>query len=326
MLGPVETDGDGRATVGPVAGRWWLFATRGDAVAMSRGTGAPGAPTELRLAPAVSVEGIVVDEHGAAVAGAEVGMDWDSWFRTSPQERLLVQPLEMRTRFQVRTAADGHFALTGLLAPPAPKAIYLYARTEEPRFGGVQVAPGNGTTQTGLRIVLAKAEETWPFRVRTASGAPIPGALVRVPNLYPAARTGADGIARLAVPDLPPERRLVAVDAPTYATRRVPIGAVRPTEPVDVVLEPDAVLDVLVRGADGKGVTGAYVTVFPDAPASDDRRTEREPRGCRLVGFVSRGRGGPRPRRGPPARAGAGGRRGRGRGLPPRSRDRAEPA
>jgi len=263
-LGPVEADADGLASVGVGADRWYLFATRGNDAAFRVGGGAPTEPVELRLVPTISVDGMVVDAHRAPVAGADVGVNWFEWMRAAPNDRVSVAPPEMQARFRVRTDADGRFLLPRLPRPPAPRAFYLEAEAPGPSFGGAKVEAPAGAASASVRIVLTRMGDPWTFRIRTSGGAPIPGALVRFPFQYPAARADIDGLASLDVPPEPAVERTLLVEAPGFATRRVAIGAVRPTAPFDVVLEPEAVLELTVRDPAGHPVPGAQVAVVAD--------------------------------------------------------------
>ncbi len=282
-LGPVDTGADGLASVGAPGDRWYVFATKGDDAGLRSGPGTPPNPIELRLSPAISVDGVVVDAHGAPVAGADAGINWFAWMRTSATERVSVAPPELQARFRVRTDANGRFVLPRLPRPPAPRLLAIEAAADGRSFGHAQVDAPAGATTASVRIVLSRMGEPWSFRIRTSAGSPIPGALVRFPFQYPAARAGIDGIASLDVLPDPTSERTLLVEAPGFATRRVPLPAARPAVPIDVVLDPEAVLDLVVRGPDGRPVPGAQVAVVADGSEEEVERAIRDRSGLRRL-------------------------------------------
>lgn len=273
-LGSVETGADGVASVSAPGDHWYVLATKGDDAGFRTGPGTPPNPIELRLSPAISVDGVVVDDRGEHVVGAEVGVSWHSWM--SSTGRWPVVPPEMRAQFRARTDGSGRFLLPRVPRPPEPRTLSLEAVAGESRFGGAQVDAPAGATTASVRIVLSRMGEPWSFLIRTSTGAPIPGALVRLPFQYPAARAGIDGFASLDLaPDPTPERSIL-VEAPTFATRRFPLPAARPAGPIEVVLDPEAVLDLVVRGPDGRPVPGAQVAVVADGTDEEVERAIRD--------------------------------------------------
>jgi hypothetical protein len=141
--------------------------------------------------PTRLIRGVVVDEGGQAVAGAEVVADFGT-------------PDESRTS----TGPDGAFAvpsrrliadLSAILARSADGTSLGY-------FDGIHSA-ARGWPKSPIRIVLRPSRAV-QVRVRNAKGQPVPDAGVQAVADYQIvadATTGADGMARLL---LPPETRL----------------------------------------------------------------------------------------------------------------------
>jgi protocatechuate 3,4-dioxygenase beta subunit len=151
------------------AGVYELRATKGllaSPVAADVPTDADGAdagaraPATLELGPGLGVDGVVVDESGHGLAGAEVRA-----------ERAADDPLADSTT----TKRDGRFQL----GPLSPGRFRLVARAPGylPRAAAsVTLAPGAGLPPQRLELVRAAAAEG---RVADARGAPVAGAQVR---------------------------------------------------------------------------------------------------------------------------------------------------
>jgi RNA polymerase sigma-70 factor, ECF subfamily len=275
-IGPVRTDGAGRAEVVLPSGPWWLLATRETETAFRAGHTSSRAyrveePTavEMRLAPSLGIDGVVVDEDATPVGNVGVRMDWFTRLRTSPESHVALPPEEMQDRFATRTDVEGKFVLRDLPRPPAGTSITVavWPAPSAGSWGSAEVDPSDGKTKASVRIQMKRMpSERRRIHVVTANGAPVKGALVHVESSYPGARTDRTGTALLTLfPGL--AARGVVVEAPGFATRRVTLDGEPSGATVEVVLEPEAVLDVAVRDGEGRAARCAQVTVVEDGTA-----------------------------------------------------------
>jgi len=120
----------------------------------------------LELRPNTVVEGRVVDESGAPVAGASVRSMSGMLFGDGP-----------RRGGEAETDESGAFRLEGL----SPGQIHLIARAEDRPLRGTPepVTVGEGETVSGIEIVLARAARITGVIVDPA-GTPLAGATIRL--------------------------------------------------------------------------------------------------------------------------------------------------
>src|SRR5450432_3591718 len=143
------------------AGPYTLRATKGNLASAFLHEIAPAAgPVAVALAAGLGVEGLVVDDAGRALGGAEVRA-----------EATLDDPLADATR----SGADGHFRLGPL--PPGRFRLVARAPTYLLRApASVMLAATTATPAQRLELVRAASAEG---RVSDVRGASIPGALIR---------------------------------------------------------------------------------------------------------------------------------------------------
>ncbi|HYO11747.1 MAG TPA: carboxypeptidase regulatory-like domain-containing protein [Thermoanaerobaculia bacterium] len=243
-------------------------------------------PPEVRLQPAASVEGRVVDPSGRPVADA----------------RILVDP-PLPSDPPVASAPDGRFRLDGL--PPA-SALALSARLEHPGRppGPVSAASplsplAPGESRKGVRLVLARgaAVSGAVVAVEGRKESAAAGARVRLQPLRagsPAVEvtTGQDG--RFLLADLPEGRYRLDVRKPDLPAPVLPEVVVSETlRDLDlgrIVLPRGVTLAGVVTDPEGRPIPGAEVraTLPGRESAPEDppiRATTRDDGGFRLGGL-----------------------------------------
>jgi len=245
-------------------------------------SGSPPEGTVLTLLPAARISGVVVDEGGRGVAGAEV--------RARPSRR--DEPSSPRRgKAEVVGRGDGAGRFSLLL--PAGEAHVLEAghrghapaRLEVPALAAL-------THREHVRLVLDQGRPAFGF-VLDGEEQPVPGALVLlIPTaasvetrtiLYdaleglragregPPYRARTDGDGRFEIPDLPPDRYVLLAEAPGFARAVIP-GLEVPAErdgpfPLGtVLLDGSLLLEGRVVDSDGHPIAGAQVQL--SAPGS----------------------------------------------------------
>ena len=182
-------------------------------------------PLDLVLTRGRTIRGVVVDERGAPVPGADV---WLS-------EKLVGSEFSAIDHTPTVTDDQGRFELAGLRMD----AGYVRARTDSRRLAsywqgpgphGHRVARDMPATIEDVRLALAPGE-TVGGRLVDAAGAPVAGAAVRLS--YVTGRTSvtgqeavwSDAQGRFAFHGLPPiEYPSVRVDAPGFAPHEARLG------------------------------------------------------------------------------------------------------
>ncbi|HVV83955.1 MAG TPA: carboxypeptidase regulatory-like domain-containing protein [Kofleriaceae bacterium] len=255
------TGADGVATLHGVGPTWGPLAASAAGFAPARTmvstAGDPKVPArfELTLARGAAVSGRVVDEAGAAVAGARV-------VATSASEPFPV--VDVR-RDGVATGADGSFTF------PAVAAGTYRLDARDARHAPASSPPFlvDGThPRTGLTVVLG-AGGVVRGTVKTPDGAPVAGADVSVvtrggifwrPRRQ--AFTGADG--RYVIEGLPRRELDVVAWHPDGASAIAAVDlAAEPERQLDLVLDVRGAIDGLVVDGAGEPIGDAQVLAEP---------------------------------------------------------------
>jgi protocatechuate 3,4-dioxygenase beta subunit len=259
---------------------------------------APGT-VAIALTRAATVSGRVMDEKGAAVAGARVRFVADEGLRAI----LRNGPAAFLGRPGVGTRPDGTFRLRGLspeknLTLEAARSGFVPARRP-----GITLRPGEIVKD--VTLVLKRGLEA-RGRVVDAAGQPVAGAEIRLSrperggNRFmvmmggmgqrekPDASSGPDGSFRVG--GLEAAEYALAVSHEGYAVKRVPSVTVVAEGPNDwppVVLSPGSAIAGFVRNAKGEAVVGAQIFTFA-VNAGPGGSGSSDPEGrFRLDGFDS---------------------------------------
>ncbi len=170
-------DAEGRFSFrGIRPGTWWI-AARGQACAPTYRGGVevrPGEKTrvDLVLGAESAVLGVVVDERGNGIAGAEVNVhQWSSLAMGS------LRPFESRS---TRTDAEGRFRIGSLRPGSYNVRAYLPGSSTEDAEANLTVPPGE--LAHGIRLVVPGGGRSIAGRVVDRTGAPVPGARVAARN------------------------------------------------------------------------------------------------------------------------------------------------
>ena len=226
------------------------------------------------LAPAFAVPGIVVDERGAPVEGADVMAA-----RHAPETGRIdilriLRELAQRPASIDRTTsgADGKFKLTrlvpGTYEVAAQKAGFAHAVEES-----VLVTPESASQE--IRLVLRKGLAA-QGRVSRKGGAPVAGATI-VAFTEPRGNTFDPYTKGFATTDAAGEFRLDGLLPGRYIVAATPEGEpsvindklrIPATAPVEIVLDGDASLEGTVTGPDDKPVAGAQLMVVSEQAMS----------------------------------------------------------
>lgn len=248
----------------------------------------PGEYT-LRLARAQSIGGTVLDADGNPVAGAKIG------FNNSPEPSadLSNDTSDFGWPFWIETTTDasGHWQINRI----SKESIRtLRGGADHPAHLRSDISVGNNPQAEEQLIAgnyvsrLGRAIEV-RGDVKDQSGAPIPGARVRVG--YAAmgdtrtTKTGRDG--SFIVGGCKPEKTPVSADAKGFATTTMEVDLTTKRGPFHLILNPGKVLLLRVIDANSNGVPGAYV-FYDNMPspirgparnqADFEKRTDKEGR------------------------------------------------
>lgn len=218
----------------------------------------------VSLAPAVAVPGLVVDEAGKPVAGAEVDViaaeaappkgEVRGWSRTDASGRFRLDGLEPGERLTARVRASGFAALESTL-PPIPADVRFVLQRGRTVVG--KVADASGRPVAGAEV------RAWP-----ADPAARPEDLLRAREREMRQTTARDGsFSFAAVPagqlDLSVRAKgaapawLQGVEVPSGPAGETPFDLGR------IVLGPELVLRGTVVDDTGAAISGARVTAVP---------------------------------------------------------------
>lgn len=262
----IATDAEGRFQVSEVsAGRFNLRMDREGFLPASRSVEIPDPPRdmdleEVTLEAEVVLEGLVTDEHGKPLAGARVYSSLPDPASVSPER--WQQLLESGRSSQ--TGTDGRFLLGNLIRG------HSYSLSAElDGYLPAKVSGIEAPTREPLRIEL-KPAPTLVGRVVGPDGRPVAMASVNARregapvHMPPIASADADENGRFRLSFPAPGPVTLAAVAHGYRTKvisgiEVPAGG--EAGPVEVSLEPGAVLEGRVLDERGRPVPGAQVSV-----------------------------------------------------------------
>lgn len=255
--------------VGVLAGAWWWRGRdrrpTAPAASGSIGTAAPGRDG-VAPGPAAGIDGVVIDQAGAAVAGALVRA-----------ARRHGEPVTTSTDGQ------GHFRVD---APAGAYVVTASALDRAPASAEIVVA---AASRAEVRLTLGAATPTLRGQVHDLTGGPVAGALVTFARSagvlasddQRAVATLSDGEGRFALA-LAPGAYLVATAHPDYLRDARAIDVGTPPSPLEIELAPGGVVEGVVRRRpDGAPVAGAHVSYAHERVA-----------GGALGGMVTQGGGG----------------------------------
>jgi carboxypeptidase family protein len=218
----------------------------------------PGASVEVFLFPGASLSGVVRDDAGRPVAGAEVRAEGDQSWGAPPPER---------------SDARGEFRLDGV--PPGEYTVVAREGARAPGIAVAVVEPGGEATVSLTvsdggyavgRIVDAEGRPVaGQVRVESWNGRSLPG--FACDSL--AANTKADG--SFALGPLPVGSLGVAASAPRFATRRVDAELAargRTVDLGDLALDAGLAIRGRVHDREGNGIAGAEVHAERHGPGS----------------------------------------------------------
>lgn len=175
-----------------------------------------------------------------------------------------------------------HFAEHGVELVPnvgEPALVALWTDGFAPTIVEVPaLAPGEERDLGPL--VLGKGRDV-EGRVRTAGGAPVTGADIRVAEKWSDAQTSTDAEGRFVLRHLPSRPLRLRILAPGFPQHLVTV-ADHVRDRLDVLLTPGGTVEGEVLRADGSPATGSWVTVLPAAEDPYDREYDNS----RIAGSV----------------------------------------
>ncbi len=273
---PVPTVNKGVTLLGEAAGYAPAQVTLGEGKAYDAAAGA-----RLVLWRPAAVEGVVVDETGAPLAGVRLGCP-SAWAASL---------LRGEGRQPIASAADGTFRLDDIPAPSAEEVevrISVKGRTDG--LMGKAVRVRGGETTRGVRVEWRR-EDLLPIAfvegvVTDGTGRGIPGASVGFGDGFPdVVTTGADGSFRLPRYKMPyATPRFVYASAPGFVRGWTPYATRAPTEPHHIALSPARVLVGTVSDEDGRPLPGVAVQAVGVRPV-----TAADPSAGNLADFYNDG-------------------------------------
>lgn len=274
----LTTDAGGSFAFGALRpGEYQLLATLGDRVAQEAVTVPRRRDVDdvtLALAAGVTVDGTVVDDTGAPIAGAKVRLD-----RRAPRPRMgaATATTDGAGRFRFGPIAPGELELA------ASRDGYLPATDEEVRVAAVESRTVTLALQRARRI---------EGKVVDREGTPVAGAVVvasprgQGSDVETSDRTGTDGAFGL---DLRGGGYALQITHELFRPGEASVEA--PARGLVVRLEPGAGIEGEVLDEDGKPVRGAHVAVVAAAPQQDRaaRRATTDARGRFRLGGLDPG-------------------------------------
>jgi protocatechuate 3,4-dioxygenase beta subunit len=206
-------------------------------------------PLSVRLEPAATLNGRVLDEQGAPVAGARVVLTWQPAAPENP-ERPAGAPVE-------RSAVadpEGHFDIRD--APAGPVRLAVSARGYLSLEGFQTVVPQSDPIQE-LTLTLGKGA-VLAGRISTTAGQPVSGARISAEG----ASEMSDDEGAYIVEGVPPGRVDVQVFHPAYKLFQREMVIQPGVNPLDVTFEEGVEVSGRVTDAQGAPVVGARVALL----------------------------------------------------------------
>jgi hypothetical protein len=223
----------------------------------------------LTMPDGTTIEGLVVDGHGAPVVGAEI-MPMPT--QEEDMDLMAFRNREGQGQEPVRTGPDGRFRLEGLRAGSRYELVAVH-----PEYG-MASAPGvKAPTEEPVRIEMKKMR-IFSGRVVGPEGEPVAGAELswvqesRIGGGASFSASGAgftDAEGRFQVPELSPGLGDLVARAPGYMEGRLPrtrLATESDVSDLKIVLDRGSVLEVRVLGSEGEPISGVWVNVSPQSP------------------------------------------------------------
>jgi uncharacterized GH25 family protein len=205
----------------------------------------------MELGPGQPIGGLVKDERGRPIEGAEITVAFHDWTR-SPDEDLLepqrISADDPSPYVRVRTDAEGRWRCSSLPADPGPNSA-LRLRVEHPDYvsdtGGFQRQLSLRTARAMTGVLPMKSGVSVSGLVRDTKGNPVSGARVALaysnhPQDWLGTRTDARGrFVFVHADDHPPSRRwVVEVEAAGFAPAYKVTSPQSELPPVELSLSP----------------------------------------------------------------------------------------
>lgn len=247
---------------------------------------APGETKRLDLAlvPGAAITGRIVDENGAAIAGAKGSLARGG---ENPMAGLARMFRRGREASAFRTLPDGTFKASRLAPGDNQRLVATHPEFERTTVAGLSL-PG-GVTKSGLAVVMRRGA-TVSGLVKDGNGQPVADvevelsqsfsfrggrggmtaqlALAGGPGSRPRAKTGGDG--RFEIKGVTAGEYALSARRAGFATERIdPVKVTdQGAEPLTIALAPGATISGAVRRKTGEGAEGFFVNAgAADRPA-----------------------------------------------------------
>jgi protocatechuate 3,4-dioxygenase beta subunit len=230
---------------------------------------------DLALVLGATITGRIVDENGAAIAGAKGSLTRGA---ENPLAGLARMFRRGRETSAFRTLADGSFKASRLAPGENQRLVATHPDFERTTLAGVSLA--GGSTKAGVAVVMRRGATVTGF-AKDGNGQPVADVevelgqsfsfrggrgglmaqvgLVGGPGSRPRAKTGADG--RFEIKGVSQGEYSLSAQRSGFATERIdPVKVTdRGAEPVSITLVPGATISGSVRRRTGEGAEGFFV-------------------------------------------------------------------
>jgi protocatechuate 3,4-dioxygenase beta subunit len=238
---------------------------------------APGETRRLDLALVLgaTITGRVVDENGAAIAGAKGSLTRGS---ENPMAGLMRMFRRGREASAFRTLPDGTFRASRLAPGDNQRLVATHPEFERTTVAGLSLA--GGATRAGVAVVMRRGARVTGL-VKDGNGQPVADVEVELgqsfsfrggrggmtaqiglaggPGSRPRAKTGGDG--RFEIKGVTPGEYSLSARRAGFATERIdPVKVTdQGAEPLSIALAPGATISGTVRRKTGEGAEGFFV-------------------------------------------------------------------